>query len=361
MTRDVLALNAGSSTLKVSLYRFEAERETELFAETVQVADGKAAELLDQLLQRLTAASGRLPDAVSHRLVHGGDRFSTPVRVDDTVLEQLASLVELAPLHLPPALSLLKEARQRLPHVSHIACFDTAFHGTLPDVARRLALPQQLSERGIRRYGFHGLSCEYALSVLGKPPPARLVVAHLGSGASLTAIRDGQSVDTSMGLTPSGGIPMGTRPGDLDPGVLLHLLRTRQYSEAELQQLINHESGLMGIAGSSNMQLLLTRASQGDARADAAVATFAYGIKKQLGAYIAALGGLDCLVFTGGIGEHAPSIRQRALAGLEALGIELDATLNEQNAAVISLSTSQVLVRIVSANENLVLARAARS
>ena len=361
MTRDVLALNAGSSTLKVSLYRFEGARETELFAETLQVADGDDARLPEQLLPKLTAASGRLPDAVGHRLVHGGAQFSTPVHVNDVVFEQLSKLVDLAPLHLPPALSLLQAARKHLPNVPHVACFDTAFHRSLPEVARRFALPQKLYEQGLRRYGFHGLSCEYALSVLGTPTPARVVIAHLGSGASLTAIRDGRSVDTSMGLTPSGGIAMGTRPGDLDPGALLHLLRTNQYSLEELEQLINHESGLKGLAGSSNMQQLLARAGQGDAQAEAAIETFAYGIKKQLGAYVAVLGGLDCLVFTGGIGEHAPPVRERALAGLEALGIELDATLNEQNAPVISSPHALVQVRIIRANENLVLARAALS
>lgn len=361
MTRDILALNAGSSTLKVSLYRFEPGRETELFAETLHPTDGDDAPLLEQLLPKLAAASGRLPDAVSHRLVHGGAQFSTPVRVNDVIFEQLSNLVDLAPLHLPPALSLLRTARERLPNVPHIACFDTAFHHTLPEVARRLPLSQELYQQGIKRYGFHGLSCEHALSVLGTPTPARVVVAHLGSGASLTAIRDGRSVDTSMGLTPSGGIPMGTRPGDLDPGALLHLLRANQYSLDELEQLINHESGLKGLAGSSNMQQLLARAGQGDAEAEAAIETFAYGIKKQLGAYVAVLGGLDCLVFTGGIGEHAPPVRERALAGLEALGIELDTTLNEQNAPAISRPHSLVQVRIIRANENLVLARAALS
>lgn len=360
MTRDVLALNAGSSTLKVSLYRFQAERETALFTETLQVKDGDDARLLEQLLPQIAAAGGRLPDAVSHRLVHGGERFSRPIVVDDVVFEQLAQLVDLAPLHLPPALALLKQAREQLRGVPHVACFDTAFHRTLPPVARRFALPHELYEKGIRRYGFHGLSCEYALSAL-EPVPPRVVIAHLGSGASLTAIRDGRSVDTSMGLTPSGGIPMGTRPGDLDPGVLLHLLRTGQYSASALEKLLNHASGLKGLADSSNMAELLTRVDRGDAHAQAAVETFAYGIKKQLGAYVAVLGGLDCLVFTGGIGEHAPRVRQLALAGLEAMGIELDATLNAGNAPCISTGRSRAQVRIVKANENLVLARAAHA
>jgi acetate kinase len=357
MSRDVLALNAGSSTLKVSLYRFEGERETQLLAQTLQLKDGDDARLLEQLLPRIVTAGGRPPAAVSHRLVHGGDRFSEPTRVDDVVFEQLEELVDLAPLHLPPALALLKQAREQLRGVPHVACFDTAFHRTLPPVARRFALPHELYAKGIRRYGFHGLSCEYSLSVL-KPTPARVVVAHLGSGASLTAIRDGRSVDTSMGLTPSGGIPMGTRPGDLDPGVLLHLLRTGQYSANTLEQLIDHASGLKGLADTSNMAELLTRVDRGDAQAQAAVETFAYGVKKQLGAFVAVLGGLDCLVFTGGIGEHAPRVRQLALAGLEALGIELDATLNARNAPSIGSERSRAQVRIIEANENLVLARA---
>jgi acetate kinase len=256
---------------------------------------------------------------------------------------------------------LLRKALQRLPNVPHVACFDTAFHHDLPEVARRFALPSALYERGIHRYGFHGLSCEYVLSVLGSPPPRRLIVAHLGSGASLTAILDGRSIDTSMGLTPAGGIAMGTRSGDLDPGILLHLLREQPGSLDELVHLVNHESGLKGVTGEASMTKLLARSERGDALARAGIELFAYGVKKQLGAYIAALGGLDCLVFTAGIGEHAPLVRSLALDGLSWLGLELDTDANRKNASVISRSSSRVVICVLPTNEDLVIARAAHA
>jgi acetate kinase len=361
MTSAVLALNAGSSTLKFSIFRFQAGDETELGAGNLEVADGNDAALLERVLAQAETLAGSAPDAVGHRIVHGGSQFVAPVQVDEATLARLETLSDLAPLHLPPALALLKKALQRLPQVPHVACFDTAFHHDLPEVARRFALPSALYERGIHRYGFHGLSCEYVLSVLGSPPPRRLIVAHLGSGASLTAILDGRSIDTSMGLTPAGGIPMGTRSGDLDPGILLHLLRERSSTVDELTELIQHDSGLKGVTGESSMAKLLQRAEQGDARAQMGVELFAYGVKKQLGAYIAALGGLDCLVFTAGIGEHAPRVRALALEGLDWLGIELDANANRNNAPVISRSSSRVLVRVLPTNEDLVIARAARA
>lgn len=359
--RRVLALNSGSSTLKFSGYVFEAGREVPLVAGTLRVEDGDDAALLEQVVERVSAACQGPPDCVGHRIVHGGPTFVGPVLVDDEVRRQLDSLRELAPLHLPPALALLDRARSRLPECPHVACFDTAFHHELPEVARRLPLPDEFDASHVRRYGFHGLSCEYVLSALGSPPPERLIIAHLGSGASLTAVKQGRSIDTSMGLTPTGGIPMGTRTGDLDPGVLLHLLQVRGYSPSALDELVNHQSGLKGLGGSSDMQELVRRAEQGDARARGAIEAFAYAIKKQIGAYMAALGGLDCLVFTGGIGEHAPLVRELALRGLSPLGIELDLQANAANASSLSLRTSRTVVRLITANEDLVIARAARS
>jgi acetate kinase len=359
MTRTILALNAGSSTLKFSVFRFDAGKELELDAGTLEVADGNDAPLLERALTMVEEMAGGPPDCVGHRIVHGGMEFTGPVQVDEPVLARLAALAELAPLHLPPALALLRKALERLPHVPHVACFDTAFHHDLPDVARRFPLPSALYDRGIRRYGFHGLSCEYVLSVLGSPPPHRLIVAHLGSGASLTAILDGHSIDTSMGLTPAGGIAMGTRSGDLDPGILLHLLREQLGSLDELGHLINNESGLKGLTGEASMSKLLARAELGDAQALGGIGLFAYGVKKQLGAYIAALGGLDCLVFTAGIGEHAPLVRALALEGLSWLGLELDPEANLENASVISGSSSRVVVRVLPTNEDLIIARAA--
>lgn len=361
MTRSVLALNAGSSTLKFSLYRFDDTTETELLADTLRVEDQDDAARLEQVLERVTTRLDCEPDCVGHRIVHGGDAFTAPTRVDASVLQRLSNLVDLAPLHLPPALALLRLGLQRLPGRPHVVCFDTAFHQTLPDVARRFAVPSQLFEEGIRRYGFHGLSCEYVVSALGAPTPARLIVLHLGSGASVTAIHNGRSLDTTMGLTPTGGIPMGTRSGDLDPGILIRLLRRPDCSVDRLEHMLNHDAGLKGVAGTSDMAELLRRAQAGDEPARAAIELFAYSVKKQIGAYMAALGGLDCLVFTGGIGEHAASIRELTLSGMAALGIELDATLNQANAPIISRTASTVQVRVVRTNEDLVIARASNA
>jgi acetate kinase len=357
VTQTVLALNAGSSTFKYTGYRLGEGREVELVAETLKAADLPQA--LNRVLERLATVTNEAPSIVGHRIVHGGAAFVAPVAVNDTVLSKLEELVELAPLHLPPALSLLSRARERLPEALHVACFDTAFHSTLPEVARRFALPAELYQAGVRRYGFHGLSYEYVLSTFGTAPPQRLIIAHLGSGASLAAVRDGRCVDTSMGLTPTGGIPMGTRSGDLDPGVLIHLMRKRGCSLDELEHLVNHAAGLQGMAGSADMRELVTRAGEHDTSAQAAIELFAYSIKKQLGAYIAALGGVDCLVFTGGIGEHVPLVRKLVCSHLEALGIELDAGLNDANQPVVSRNASPCEVRITATNEDLVIARAA--
>ena len=357
MTSTVLALNSGSSTFKYTAYRFSDDREQELAADTLKAA--ALPQALGVVLERLAAVGCPEPSIVAHRIVHGGPRFTEPVRIDDAVQSQLQELVTLAPLHLPPALELLREARERLPAAVHVACFDTAFHRSLPEVARRFAIPARWHEAGIRRYGFHGLSYEYVLSTFGSSPPARLVVAHLGSGASMAAIRDGRCIDTSMGFTPAGGIPMGTRCGDLDPGVLIHVMRQQGGSVDELERLVNHAAGLRGLAGSADMAELVTRAGAGDATASGAIELFAYCIKKQLGAYIAALGGLDCLVFTGGIGEHVPLVRALACDNLQALGIELSAELNAASQPVISTSHSRCRVCVIATNEDLVLARAA--
>lgn len=357
MTETVLALNAGSSTFKYSAYRFEHGREVEIVADTLKAADLPRS--LDVVLERLAEVTNDQPSIVGHRMVHGGPAFITPVTVNDAIFAQLEQLVELAPLHLPPALRLLRKARERLPRAVHVVCFDTAFHRTLPEVARRFAIPTELYETGVRRYGFHGLSYEYVLSTFGSAPPPRLVVAHLGSGASMAAIHEGRSIDTSMGFTPTGGIPMGTRSGDLDPGILIHLLRKRGCSADELEHLVNQAAGLKGMAGSADMAELVARAGGHDASALAAIESFAYAVKKQLGAYIAALGGLDCLVFTGGIGEHVPLVRELACANLKALGIELDPSLNAENQAIISRSPSPCEVRVVATNEDLMIARSA--
>lgn len=360
MSETVLALNAGSSTLKYALYRYEGPAETKLFHETLKVGSGKHAALLDAVIERCQATFGGAPSLIGHRVVHGGARFAEPVSVDQAVLKALTELVPLAPLHLPPALDLLSATLERFPRSLHVACFDTAFHDNLPEVAKRFALPAELYEQGVRRYGFHGLSYQYLVSALAPLPP-RLVVAHLGSGASMAAILHGRSVDTSMGFTPAGGLPMGTRSGDLDPGVVFHLQRVHGHSVDELEQLLNHRAGLKGVAGSSDMQELVARAQAGDVQARTGIELFAYAIKKQLGAYVAVLGGLDCLVFTGGIGEHVPLVRELACAGLGALGIELDAARNAANAALISPDGARCQVRVIQTDEDVIIARAAVS
>lgn len=357
MSRAVLALNAGSSTLKYALFEVDKNGERELASATLELAGGPGPGAMAELLDRLRAAGHPKPSVVGHRLVHGGERYVQPTLVDDDVLTELSELMPLAPLHLPAALALLRAAREACADARHVACFDTAFHATIPELGRRFALPDELYRGGLRRYGFHGLSCEYVLSVLGAPPPARLIIAHLGGGASLTAVAHGKSIDTSMGFTPAGGIPMGTRPGDLDPGVLLHLLETGAYDTAALARLINHESGLLGLGGSSDMAELLRRHRAFDPRARSAIEVFAYAIKKQIGAYAAALGGLDCLVFSGGIGEHAALVRSLACAGLEHLGIELDPAQNAANAERIARSGAACEVRIVATHEERMIAR----
>ena len=357
MAQIVLALNAGSSTLKFALYRMGDGREDELSSATLDARSATPAALLEQVRHQVAAHGAGEPSLVGHRVVHGGSTFTAPAKVDPAMLERLRALVPLAPLHLPPAIDLMRHALERCAGALHVACFDTAFHRTLPEVARRFALTDELYVAGVHRYGFHGLSYEYILSALGTPPPERLIVAHLGSGASLCAIKAGRSIDTSMGLTPTGGIPMGTRSGDLDPGLLLYLMRERGYDPDRLEQLLNHESGLLGIGGSSDMSVLLSRTGSVNRRALSAIELFAYAIKKQIGAYVAALGGVDCLVFTGGIGEHAPLVRELACGGLEALGIELSPTLNAENAPTVSRSTSQCEVRVMPTNEDLVIAR----
>jgi acetate kinase len=353
----VLALNAGSSTVKYALYRMGPGLEEELANGTLETSGTTPAAILDAVRQKVEPHG--VPSLVGHRMVHGGPHFTAPVSVDESVLDELERLRSLAPLHLPPALDLMRQALSRYVEARHVACFDTAFHRTLPEVARRFALPEELYDGGLRRYGFHGLSYEYILSVLGSPPPPRLIVAHLGSGASLCAIKEGRSIDTSMAFTPAGGIPMGTRSGDLDPGILIYLMRERSYGTDQLEQLVNHESGLFGLTGSADMSDLLSRAGAADRRAVTAIELFGYAIKKQIGAYVAALGGVDCLVFTGGIGEHAPLIRELAVGDLGSLGIELDAALNVDNATTISRRHSPCQIRVMPTNEDLVIARAA--
>jgi acetate kinase len=276
-------------------------------------------------------------------------------------LSELEQLVPLDPDHMPEAVRGIQFIAREFPALPQVACFDTAFHSSLPKVARMYALPGRFYEQDIRRYGFHGLSYEFILGELrtldAKLAAGRIIIAHLGSGASMVAVKNGKSVDTSMGFTPLEGLVMSTRSGDIDPGLLLYLLAQEKMSPKELNRLLNKKSGLLGVSGTSaDMRDLLEKASH-DARAADAVELFCYRARKYVGAYAAVLGGLDLLVFTGGIGEHAPAVRERICSGLEFLGIRLDSSRNEANAPMISSSESRVNVRVIQTDEDRMIVR----
>lgn len=342
---SILVLNSGSSSLKFALFRPAGDEETAAAEGAldnvgrgnghlrIRDAHGRMlverahdmptqAHALDILARTLADVGLGPPAAVGHRIVHGGPHLRTHQALTPQVLEQLRQAVHFAPVHIPVALELVDRARARWPDAAQFACFDTAFHQTMPPRAMRLPLPARYADAGVARYGFHGLSYESLVRRLGPDLPSRAVFAHLGNGASLCAVLDGKSIDTSMGMTPAGGIPMGTRSGDLDPGVILYLLRTENLDADGLETLINRDSGMAGIAdGESDMQALLARCAAGDAHAALAVDIFATSVRKQIGAYAALMGGIDLLVFTGGIGEHSGDVRRRIVAGLDFLGI----------------------------------------
>jgi acetate kinase len=382
---SILVLNVGSSTLKFGLFpatasddpilrgivEYSGARGGELRVTDAQGRqkdsrqlvvnrDSAAAELLNYLESNSLFESIR---SVGHRLVHGGPKLHEPVRIDAGVRALLEEIIPLAPDHLPAELRAIDEVARRAPALAQVACFDTAFHSRMPAVARLFGLPRSLSDSGVVRYGFHGLSYEYVTDTLRRSGelPARTVVAHLGSGASITALLDGISIDTTMGFTPTGGLVMSTRSGDLDPGVMLYLLRSRGLSPTDLDVAVNDRGGLLGISESSSDVRDLLAAIPNDSRAEDAIGVFCYQAKKFIGAYAAALGGIDALVFTGGIGERSPEVRARICDQLEFLGIEVDPGLNRENASTISASQSKVRVRTLKTNEEAVIARCARN
>ena len=382
---NILTVNSGSSSIKFSLYALGETERLVLRGQLgrigvsqgfLQVKDHEGKDLADQklslpdhetALKTLFAwlqghAVGKDLHAVGHRLVHGGAVHVKPQRVSSALIDDLRKLVSLAPDHLPDEITGLEAVHRLSPDLPQVACFDTAFHRTMPEVAQRFALPGPLYHEGLRRYGFHGLSYEYILQELAQEAGApvakgKLIVAHLGNGASMAAIKGGRSLDTSMGLTPAGGLVMSTRSGDLDPGVIFYLLLEKGMTPAAVNHLINQEAGLLGISGiSSDMQDLL---AQKDTKTDAALAVnlFCYQARKFIGAFAAALGGLDTFVFTGGIGENSAAIRAMICEPLEFLGIRLDQGLNEGNSPVISRKDSPVTVRVMKTNEELMIAR----
>jgi acetate kinase len=328
-------------------------------------ADGAAhATAVQPIIEALHPHLTRAPLAgIVHRVVHGGERFDRPQRVTASVIAGLRELIPLAPNHLPDEIVLIETFLRERPQTPQVVCFDTVFHRHLPLVSRTLPVPET---PGLRRYGFHGLSYAYLLGELeriaGAPAAAgRVVLAHLGSGASLAAVAGGRCVDTSMGLTPAGGVVMSSRPGDLDPGVVGYLARLRMLSLDQVDHLLTHESGLRAISGrSADMQDLLAREGS-DPRARLAVDVFCYQVRKWIGAFAAALGGLDTLVFSGGIGEHAPAVRRRICGDLSFLGVQLAEDQNAIDAALISTPAGRVAVRVMPTNEALMMAREART
>lgn len=358
----MLVINSGSSTVKFALLTFAPEPSLVCRGTLDQPPDATTVDrIAERVGDRLTAHP---PAAVGHRIVHGGPSLSEPQVVTEELLVTLARLVHFAPNHLPGEIQLVEASRRRWPDVAQVVCFDTAFHSTLPDLARRLPIPEAYSEQGIRRYGFHGLSYTYLLQQLRRragPSQAdgNVVLMHLGNGSSLAAVQAGRSIDTSMGFTPIGGVVMGTRSGDLDPGVVTYIARATGADADRVERVLSHESGLAGISGGvHDMRDLLAREAS-DAACRLAVAMYCYQIKKQIGAYAAALGGLDALVFSGGIGEHAPAVRSRICSGLTFLGAEIDDRLNHADAPLVSTSASRVAIHVIPTDEELVIAQAA--
>ncbi|MEO8132636.1 MAG: acetate/propionate family kinase [Betaproteobacteria bacterium] len=382
--RTLLTINTGSSSLKTALYATQPALAPVAGIEFVRIgiADGN---------MRVTAADGAtLADtdidvadhdaalhavftwldeqqmgagivAVGHRIVHGGSGYSDPQPVTPELMRTLEALVPQVPNHLPQAIAALAFIARLKPGLQQVACFDTAFHRRMPRVAQMYALPRRYFDSGVLRYGFHGLSYEYIVDQLRRLDPVlaagRVIIAHLGNGASMAAVNGGIGIDTTMGFTPTSGLVMGTRSGDVDPGLLLYLLENERMTTAALKRLLNHESGLLGVSGTTPDMRDLLAAEATDARAAEAVALFCYRARQYVGAFAASLNGLDGLVFTGGIGEKAAPVRERICRGLDFLGIAIDDAQNTANAAVISTPASRVAVRVIRTNEELTIAR----
>jgi acetate kinase len=384
-TGPILTINSGSSSLKVGYFVQQGSNEQAGYEAVVdgigkakgmlQIRDGTAkivhsrsvdspasAQSFDEVGHWVAQNQSDTPIAIGHRVVHGGPRLTVHQPITSELIGELERSIHFAPLHIPTALNLIREAEKAFPAIPQFACFDTAFHRNLPQVAARFALPQSLFEEGIRRYGFHGISYESILHALGENPPSRIVIAHLGNGASLAAIKDSCSVDTTMGLTPTGGILMGTRSGDLDPGVVIYLLRNKKMNAELLEAMLNRRAGLAGLSGgASDMRELNDLAEHGDSNARLAIQAFAVAIRKTIGSFAATLGGLDLLVFTGGIGEHDVQLRAAVCAGLDFMGIRLDPNRNARHGPVISADGARCEVRVLPSQEDLQIARHCRA
>ncbi|MGD1073631.1 MAG: acetate/propionate family kinase [Bryobacteraceae bacterium] len=381
----ILTINGGSSSIKFALFeaggslrrilegaieriglpeaalKVKGKSRADNFSLPVTAPDHVVAvgALMDWIEERIGVG---MLTAVGHRVVHGGPKYSEPQRITAEMVEELHRLSPFDPDHLPEEILLTGAFHRRFPDLPQVACFDTAFHHDLPAVARLLPIPRRYEAKGVRRYGFHGLSYAFLMGELArlagpKAAQGRVILAHLGNGASLAAVHEGKSIDTSMSFTPTAGVPMSSRSGDLDPGLLWYLARTEKMSVKEFNKMVNFESGLLGMSEtSSDMHDLLDRETQ-DVRASDAVALFCYQVKKWIGAFAAALGGLDTLVFAGGIGEKAPVVRARICDGLGFLGIELEEEQNAANAGVISSDGSRVKVRVIHTDEEWMIAK----
>lgn len=366
----VLAINVGSSSIKYAVFPLVSAPNGKLGAVLRGDVDrmigdaGGDTRCLDRVLTEVELTI-RLDAvvAVGHRIVHGGPKLAAPQIIDADLIAQLKQLVPFAPEHLPAEIALIEQILVRFPQLPQIACFDTAFHKNLPRVAQLLPIPRRYERAGIRRYGFHGLSYEFLhgeLTRLGEPAITNgaVILAHLGNGASLAAVRNGQCIDTSMAFTPAAGLVMATRAGDIDPGLVAYIAECEAMTPERLAAFVTHECGLLGVSETTGDMRRLMAIEQSDPRAADAIALFCYQVKKWIGAFTAALGGLDTLVFSGGIGEHNAIIRARICAGLEYLGVEIDDTQNALHADLISTARARVKVQVIPTDEESIIARA---
>ena len=380
----VLTINGGSSSIKFALYEVNSPLKQLLSGEIENISrkntvlrfkksedhqqhkiditsagyESAANQLIDWLEKQVDF---ELIKGIGHRVVQGLEH-AKPEIITDELLEDLKKISAFDPDHLPDEIKMIELFRKRYPALVQIACFDTSFHTTMPPVAKLLAIPRRFQEMGIKRYGFHGLSYAYLIEQLdleewNETARDRVILAHLGNGVSLAAVKDGKSIDTSMGFSPAGGIPMGSRTGDLDPGVAWYLMKSERLSPKQFNHLVNHESGLLGVSETSSDMRELIKHQDTDSRAAEAVELFCYQVKKWIGSFAAVLHGIDTLVFSGGIGENSPEVRQRICDGLQFLGIELDKEKNFNNGPVISADISTVPVRVIKTNEELIIAR----
>ena len=385
LPKKIIALNTGSSSIKFAWYevgkaerlvfsgsltrignrdgRFSVQDDqgNSIKSECVATENHDAA--CDYVFSWILSQNeGGKPDAVGHRIVHGGPLFSAPQIVTPELITALDTLSPYAPEHLPQAINAVRHVARLFPETLQVTCFDTSFHSTMPEVAKLYALPESIRKEGVQRYGFHGLSYEYILLDLNRQLGAqavkkRIILAHLGHGASMAAVKNGKSIETTMGFSPAGGLVMSTRTGDLDPGVILFLLQQNKMTPLAIKEMVNRQSGLLGVSGSTDDMRELLKQEEVEDRARQAVELFCYQARKHIGALSVVLGGLDTLVFTGGIGEHSSEIRSRICAGLEFLGIRVDEKKNSKNSSVISQKKEQVEIRIIKTNEELMIAR----